>query len=780
MLRFFKEKDFYNPFIIWLLVICWYLIFALHFFSGLSLKVQDIFTSHSFYLFYHPPQETENIVLVTIDEASRAHLDLKWPWKRSVTAQLIRDIASFSPKVIGLDIIFSGKSQKAEDEELISAFKSYPNIILGYVLRKRAIELPYSGFLEAVKSIGFVNKPLDENGILKNTSIFQIDEDENIHFSIDIEMIAGYSDIAREAFKINKNGISLGDKLFIPSQNGITPINYLVHYNDFTAIPAYQVLEKRIDPAILKDKIVLVGSTDPLTHDEYLTPLGIFPAISIMGNSIVTMLSRRFIYDVPSWQNLLIIVFLGVSILSISKKMPFGLSTFFTFVILSASFVAFVFLRSRDIQFDYLTIFFLTASSYLIPNIYKYTYYIYMRNKLKNLAIIEPSTGFYNKQFFLLMLGEELLKKSKSMAFLAVVIINYRDIILDLNFEESKLLIKKLAEYLKANFEKAYKRIFLGRISQDVIVVAIQNQNKLQIEETFKDILNKLNNIELKVNEKIKRVSLGGILIFKPKNKKVQCNDMINSIESMLKELRREPQKDFLSTVLEESALETGEEPITKDIMDFFADELTERNKELEKTLEKLLMSKKETEQAYFETIRSLIKALEEKDVYTEGHSERVANYAKKIAQHCGLDENECKLIYKASLLHDIGKIGIPDYILHKKGKLTEEEINLIRHHEIISVEILKPIKAFGDLLPIVLHHHEDFDGGGYPHGLMGEMIPKEARILAVADAFDAITCGRGYKKGKSLSDGMNELETLKGKKYDPVYVDALKEILKK
>ncbi|MBL7084593.1 MAG: CHASE2 domain-containing protein [Candidatus Omnitrophica bacterium] len=789
MLTSFKKKDFSYPFIIWIIVVVWYLAFVYNFFDVARLKTQDSFASLSSYMLSRPPQGAENITIVAIDEISRRNLNLKWSWPRSITAQLIRNISSFSPKVIGLDIIFSGESQESEDKELISALKSHPGIILGYKLAGESKELPQQNFIEAAKTIGFVDKPLEKrkmegaereiDRVIRSIRTFYLDRDGNIDFSMDIELVANYLDIPRREVKVDlEKGVSLGNKLFIPSKRGITPLNYLVHYNEFATIPASLVLEKKISPSVFKDKIVLVGATDPLIHDEYLTPLGVFSGVSILGNSLAMILSKRFIYNLPIWQNFFIILMLGILILFINKKLGFGLSSAFTLLILLSLFIGSLYLRSKDIQFDYFSVFFLSFTSYAVSNVYKYSYLTYMRDKLRKLAIKDPLTGFYNMRYFLLKLDEELKDKSRSLIFLSLVVSNYRRLILDINFEELKSLIKLLSEYTESSIEKGVKKADFSRISQDIISVAVWDENKDEVEKSFKELLDKLNKTEFKVEKKTAKVSLKGVLLYKPKGKRVQSKEIIYNMESLLKRLREEPQSDFISGDLEEKLLRTKKEPSREDILDFLTADLEERNKDLEGALKELLESKKETEEAYFEVILSLVKALEEKDTFTQGHSERVANYAKEIAHQIGLSEDEAELIYKSALLHDIGKIGLPDYLLHKKGKLTEEEINLIRKHEIISVEILKPIKAFKNLLPIILHHHEHFDGTGYPHGLTGEMIPKGAQILAVSDAFDAITSGRGYKEGKSAPEAIKEIEKDK-KQFNLLYIKALKKVLK-
>jgi HD-GYP domain-containing protein (c-di-GMP phosphodiesterase class II) len=146
--------------------------------------------------------------------------------------------------------------------------------------------------------------------------------------------------------------------------------------------------------------------------------------------------------------------------------------------------------------------------------------------------------------------------------------------------------------------------------------------------------------------------------------------------------------------------------------------------------------------------VRSMINALDAKDAYTSGHSDRVALMGQRIGEQMGLDERTCQQLYMSGLLHDIGKIGVPDDVLGKPGKLTDEEFEQIKRHPVIGYDILKHLDQLSYALPGVLHHHESFDGTGYPHGLAGEEIPLFGRILAVADAFDAMTSDRPYRSG--------------------------------
>jgi putative nucleotidyltransferase with HDIG domain len=192
------------------------------------------------------------------------------------------------------------------------------------------------------------------------------------------------------------------------------------------------------------------------------------------------------------------------------------------------------------------------------------------------------------------------------------------------------------------------------------------------------------------------------------------------------------------------------------------------RNMDLFHTQEKLMIG----------IVRAMINAIDAKDTYTRGHSDRVAAMAKRLAQHLGLNQTECEQIYMCGLLHDIGKIGIPDDILSKPGKLTNEEYDIIKRHPVIGYEILKHLQQLEYVLPGVLHHHEAVDGSGYPHRLVGDQIPLPGRILAVVDAYDAMTSTRPYRLCMAREKAERILNSGAGKQWDAKIVDAFFEIL--
>lgn len=220
--------------------------------------------------------------------------------------------------------------------------------------------------------------------------------------------------------------------------------------------------------------------------------------------------------------------------------------------------------------------------------------------------------------------------------------------------------------------------------------------------------------------------------------------------------------KDFLST-----------KTIEKQKM-----ELETKNKELSVTNEELndsLLALDESQNMIF----SLTLTLESKDSNTHGHSERVGEYVSALAKHLNLNETEYINIWRAAILHDIGKIGIPDIILNKPSSLTVEEWEIMKSHPVRGESICSKLKFAREILPIIRHHHEHYNGAGYPDGLKGESIPYLARIVSVADTVDAMTSPRNYRSPVTMEETIEELKRCAGTQFDPAIVEAFVEIQK-
>jgi len=172
-------------------------------------------------------------------------------------------------------------------------------------------------------------------------------------------------------------------------------------------------------------------------------------------------------------------------------------------------------------------------------------------------------------------------------------------------------------------------------------------------------------------------------------------------------------------------------------------------------------------EQASFQSLLGLANALEAKDVHTRGHSERVAALARRIALAAGVPPAAADVIAEAGLLHDLGKIGIPEGVLRKAGPLSDEEWAVMRRHPILGAQIVAPLEFFAEGAVIVRHHHERHDGSGYPDGLRGELIPLGARIVAVADVYDALTSDRSYRPRLARAEAVRRLDKEAGQTLD-------------
>ena len=193
---------------------------------------------------------------------------------------------------------------------------------------------------------------------------------------------------------------------------------------------------------------------------------------------------------------------------------------------------------------------------------------------------------------------------------------------------------------------------------------------------------------------------------------------------------------------------------------------------------EELHDKNEELEKAYLDTIGILRQTVEAKDPYTRGHSDRVSEYSVLIGEKLGLDENTLHILKIGGLFHDIGKIGIPDSILLKESKLSDNEYSQIKNHPMIGVHMLGDANIFKDIIPMVKHHHERFDGRGYPSQLAGENIPLIARVAAVADTFDAMTSKRSYRDALPLDIVKTEIEKCSGSQFDPDIAKAFLDIL--
>jgi HD-GYP domain-containing protein (c-di-GMP phosphodiesterase class II) len=200
----------------------------------------------------------------------------------------------------------------------------------------------------------------------------------------------------------------------------------------------------------------------------------------------------------------------------------------------------------------------------------------------------------------------------------------------------------------------------------------------------------------------------------------------------------------------------------------------------IEKAVEQLKKAAHENHLLFINSVRMLAAAIDAKDPYTRGHSERVARYSIGIGKNLGLPEKEMRDLRISALLHDVGKIGIDDRILRKPGALSEDEFEVMKHHPSKGAAIMSGVAQLIDIIPGMKYHHEKWSGGGYPDGLEGEQIPMQARIVAIADTFDAMTTNRPYQKAMELNYVVEKIKSFGGTRFDPRVVDAFVNAVKR
>jgi HD-GYP domain-containing protein (c-di-GMP phosphodiesterase class II) len=193
----------------------------------------------------------------------------------------------------------------------------------------------------------------------------------------------------------------------------------------------------------------------------------------------------------------------------------------------------------------------------------------------------------------------------------------------------------------------------------------------------------------------------------------------------------------------------------------------------IEALVRKLRLALRQNQELFLETIRTLAAAIDAKDPYTRGHSERVASYSMAISRHLGLTQEQVFRVHIAAILHDVGKLGVRDGILNKPGGLSDEEFEVMRQHPAIGAQIMSPIRMLKDIIPGIRNHHETWDGTGYPDRLKGDEIPMVARIIGVSDTFDAMTTTRPYQQAMTLDYVLAKMRSMVGSRFDPLVIDA-------
>ncbi len=399
----------------------------------------------------------------------------------------------------------------------------------------------------------------------------------------------------------------------------------------------------------------------------------------------------------------------------------------------------------------------------------------YIAMTIDNLYLMEKSqehfntdalTQLYNHRGFQECLSKELANAEKNHTKLSIVMLdvnNLSKINRELGHRKGDQVIQLVAEKVKNNLRKSDTA---GRYGGDEIAMILPNTDISEAKYIAEYITYSLSCCFVDDVGPVK-VAVG--ISSYPVCAKEQEKLLILAEQAMyISQVKG--YKDGMSAIISSADFNFWDDVALKS----YAEIISKRHAQMGINFEEELLHKFNTEQIssqnHLEEIaKSLAGAIDAKDPYTKGHSTSVSRYSEALARACNLPENEVERISLGALLHDVGKIGIPENILKKPDKLSDEEWNIMKQHPVIGAEkVLAPNESLRDLIPIVKYHHEHVDGSGYPEHLKGDQIPLSARIVAVADAFHALVSDRPYRKGLGLETACNILLQGAGKQWDP------------
>ena len=384
--------------------------------------------------------------------------------------------------------------------------------------------------------------------------------------------------------------------------------------------------------------------------------------------------------------------------------------------------------------------------------------------KIEKITLIDPLTGCYNWRYLLQRIRQELSSSQRysySVSFIGCDIDHFQQVNEIYGVKVADKVIKEMVSILKMNLKKEDT---LSRWREDEFFLIIPHSDNISALEAAKRIREQVSFHKFKYKKLVLSVKVSVGVVSFPKDNVFNSRDVVSALSVCLTRAKRKGGNIVVS--YSPTALKPSSEPKKKANI-----------KELRRKIEKMnvLLTRDLLEMIY-----GFARAIEAKDSYTGKHVEHTANIAEKIAKSLGLSKDEVENIKNAAVLHDLGKVGIEEKILSKRGVLNVREKGIIKTHPSIAVEILKEIHALKGAVPAILYHHEYYNGKGYPLGLKNEEIPLSARIVAIADVYQALISDRPYRKAYSRKKALEIIKKESGKQFDPQIVKAFLKIIDK
>ena len=387
--------------------------------------------------------------------------------------------------------------------------------------------------------------------------------------------------------------------------------------------------------------------------------------------------------------------------------------------------------------------------------------------KLKSISLIDAHTGLYNYRYLQEAIEVEFHQARRYAQNLALIMldVDYFKSINDVyGIVFGDLVLKQLAKQLK-RMVRRYD--ILIRYSGEEFIIISPRLNRNTAFNMAQRLLDSLNFINFGNKQHSVKLKMSLSVVSFPEDRAKSGMDLVNLADILLNKAKESGGNRAYSSLDVKSLLSKAKEKVSK----------TVGIKTLKNTIDKL---NKQSKQGLSESIFAFAKTLELKDHYTGEHVENTVHFAMGVAQQLNLPKEEIELIKQAAMLHDLGKIGISENILLKKGRLNRKEFDEIKKHPQIGADIIRPIQFLHDLIPFIFYHHERWDGKGYPSGIRGEDIPLGARVIAIADVYQALISDRPYHKAFSKSAAIEIIKKSSGTQFDPRIVSAFLKVVSK
>lgn len=729
--------------------------------SGLTLSLDDISARYS-YFFSRGAPLARKVVAVSVDDYSLRMIKARWPWQRSLYARVIDTASAQGAEAVVFDLLFNGPSEDLQEDAALAAAigSARCGVVLSYGIdvQKAELIMPPEE-IAANARLGLLNSPLDPDERHRRLRAF-VTTGNQPHYSLALQ---GAAFLLREEPAVIARRLPLsGDKTFL--------INYLVKPGDprlmevsfYDFLEQQRELEARFGKDYLRGALLLVFPRAEILHDTSVTPLGKMPGGYLHLNGILDIIEGK----VPARDDLVALALCCV----VLAVMAFVLGRFTVMIAAAFGLGLAVCVFWLQVAFRLNGIFFSAAPAVSAIALYlvlffawKYLFFFARLIEIKSKATLDPVREMFTARYFFyrLELEHDQLHMKGGLFLFLFHCEGLAAGLKDMDLAGQRRFWERVRERL------AVKRSFWAAFSPENFAGALFLSDPGDAERQLAGLRSGLVAVFAETGAGC-RVKAGCIRY----KKELPLRELVYPFFEELKALERDTVMFSPVPGIAAKAYPSrqGEE---SGFLDGLAEDIEEKNRQLLSLVASLSKEYAKAREIFFEVISSLVNALEARDPYTQGHSLRVCNYSVAIARKLGWTNEEVEKIRKAAFLHDLGKIGIPDGVLHKKGKLTDEEFDFIKKHELISVKILEPIKELADILPWILHHHEKWNGKGYPHGLAGTAIPRASQIISLADVFDALATGRDYKLALSVEESLAEIEKGRGEHFDPELVDV-------